>query len=224
MRKITNREEANQYYKQINEVIDEYIKDWKIRPTEVYHYFKRNMNSFLEEIGLSDVIGIHKVVEDVLTHKRNIELDAVLTFESFNSLDKLEYEKVLGDFFQVGLGHIDIVDSNNNIFRVKDFGESKFVACYSKSDILDITEEVVNELMEITVSRMVSIPTEEMSVKFFIEDIVDKDKLRNKLMSEVKTDIFKLLEYRIKKNESIPLSSKIIKREDLGNYLVFYFC
>lgn len=224
MRNITNREEANFFYKKINEVIDEYIKNWKIKPTEIYHYFNRNMDSFLEEIGLSDVNGIKKVVNDVLSHKKNMELDSVLTFESFNlktSESTLEYEKILGDYYNVGLGHIDLVEPEINLFRVKDFGKSKFVSCFNKADIELLTKEILENLLNSTNTKSISLGVEETSVKFWLSEVLDIEKFKNIIDLQVKDNLFFIIGSKIKSNPNVPSNLSDIKNFEFKDSFIF---
>jgi hypothetical protein len=149
MKKITNREELNQYYKRVNELVDEYITGHNIRPSEVYHYFQRNLQSFLERTGLSDVDGIKKVVNDVLEHRRHMELDKVMKFESFNRLNEsvlsignatVEHEKVLADYYNTSIGHIDLVDGDIHLYKINDFGKKVLSIIFSDSELQKVKE------------------------------------------------------------------------------------
>jgi hypothetical protein len=48
MRKITNTQEVNTYYKIINESLWDYIEKWNIKPTELKRYFsdKKKIEKF----------------------------------------------------------------------------------------------------------------------------------------------------------------------------------
>ena len=39
---INNREDANKYYQIMNELVDEYIDKWKIRPAKLKKYLSHN--------------------------------------------------------------------------------------------------------------------------------------------------------------------------------------
>jgi hypothetical protein len=224
MRRITNREEANSYYKKINEIIDEYINNWKIKPTEVYHYFNRNMNSFIDEIGMSDVIGIQKVVEDIISHKKNIELDSVMTYENFNLSSistELEKEKVIGDFFNVGLGHIEILDRENNIFRVKDFGKNIFVGCLSQEDVNKLKELLVNEIVESTKTKPVSLSIEGSSVKFWLSEIIDAEELRIRSLKQVDELIWQILKSKMLSSTMISTKYQNCSLEKFQGHYIF---
>jgi len=43
---INNREDANKYYQIINELVDEYIDKWKIRPKNLKKYLRPGSDRF----------------------------------------------------------------------------------------------------------------------------------------------------------------------------------
>ena len=91
---INNREDANKYYQQVNELIDEYIDKWKIKPSSLGRYLKPGSDRFNKLLGrnnLKEVNGIDRVLSDVIEDRVNMERDAVLTFENFKFLICLRY-------------------------------------------------------------------------------------------------------------------------------------
>ena len=85
MRKINNRQELNHYYDLIHTNLDKYFTEYKVVPEDFVRYVKSNLEDIKEELGVSDVSGIDKVILDVVSHYRNSELDGILKFESFRS-------------------------------------------------------------------------------------------------------------------------------------------
>lgn len=83
MKKISDRNELNQYYSLVNAKMDEYFTKYKIRPNEFLSYLKNNLDEVKEEFGVSDVIGIEKVIMDVCRHYLHSQEDNILKFESF---------------------------------------------------------------------------------------------------------------------------------------------
>lgn len=83
MTNISNRDEANFYYNKINDIIDGYIVNYKIRPSEINNYIKNNLKEFISDIGLSNINRIENIIIDVVDHRLNTQKDGIMTFESF---------------------------------------------------------------------------------------------------------------------------------------------
>jgi hypothetical protein len=154
MKKITDREELTQYYGKINQYIDEYIKSHKVTPTEIYRYISKNMNRFLEKYQIGDIENIDRIVKDVLEHRKNMERDKVYKFEQFNvdlnesyisvEPSSIEHEKILADYFNTSVGHVNTLDKKNHLFEVKSFDEYFKVICFSENEISKIKSEVLD--------------------------------------------------------------------------------
>lgn len=171
---INNREDANKYYQQINELIDDYMDKWKIRPSNLKRYLQpgsERFTKFLHRNNLKEVNGIDRVLSDIIEDRVNMEEDGVLTFESFKlfesndfkvsnlkqclykGIDKadLNMEKVLADVFDTNLGSIDVVDSDKHIFNVDNLN----VIVYSKEDLEVIKNNIIDHLYEELKSKKV---------------------------------------------------------------------
>ena len=171
---INNREDANKYYQQINELIDDYMDKWKIRPSNLKRYLQpgsERFTKFLHRNNLKEVNGIDRVLSDIIEDRVNMEEDGVLTFESFKlfesndfkvsnlkqclykGIDKadLNMEKVLADVFDTNLGSIDVVDSDKHIFNVDNLN----VIVYSKEDLEIIKNNIIDYLYEELKSKKV---------------------------------------------------------------------
>ena len=221
MKKINNREEANQYYKKVNELVDEYITKWKVRPSEIFHYFKRNMESFLERSGLSDVEGIKRVVDDVLDHRRHMELDKVMKFESFNRLNEgvinignstVEHEKVLADFYNTSLGHIDLVDGDIHLYKVNDFGKKITAIIFSDNELVKIRENVVNQLIEETKNKVLSINEIDginmgFSIRLWVNDIFSEESLRKSIDDKINNEnLLLIIKNIVQQKQDLPIT------------------
>ena len=221
MKKITNREEANQYYKKVNELVDEYITKWKVRPSEIFHYFKRNMESFLESSGLSDVEGIKRVVDDVLEHRKHMELDKVMKFESFNKLNEgvinignatVEHEKVLADFYNTSLGHIDIIDDDIHLYKVNDFGKKVTAVIFSDGELKKIRENIISQLVEETKKRVLSVSEVDgiemgFSIRLWISDIFSEDSFRKSIEEKINNEhLLLIIKNIVQRNQDLPVS------------------
>jgi hypothetical protein len=167
---ITNREEANKYYKLINELVDEYIDKWKIRPSRLKKYLKpgsKRFEKFLIKHNLSEVKGVERVLKDIIEDRSSMESDGVITFESFFLFESSEYkissmkeclykgiekadlkmEKILANYFDTNLGSIDVKDSDKHIFRIEDWKDSSHdVIIYSDENLEVIKENIFEHL------------------------------------------------------------------------------
>jgi hypothetical protein len=176
---INNREDANRYYQQINDLIDDYIDKWKIKPSNLGRYLKPNSDRFNKLLGrnnLKEVNGIDRILSDVIEDRVNMERDAVLTFENFKFFESDEFklsnlkqclykgiekadenmEKVLADVFYTNLGSIDVIDSSKHLFKINDWnGEDINVLIYSKEDLEIIKNNMIDYLFEELKSKKV---------------------------------------------------------------------
>ena len=72
---INNREDANKYYQQINELIDDYMDKWKIRPSNLKRYLQpgsERFNRFLKRNNFKEVNGIDRILSDVIEDRVNM--------------------------------------------------------------------------------------------------------------------------------------------------------
>jgi hypothetical protein len=166
---IKTREDANKYYHLVNELVDEYIDKWKIKPSNLGKYLSpgsSRFQKFLQRNKLSEVSGTDVILKDVIQDRVNMEKDGVLTFESFKffesdefkllslsdcltkGMDKadIELEKVLADHFDTNLGHIDIKNPESHLFVIDEGWESGKleVVIYSESDVELIGENILD--------------------------------------------------------------------------------
>ena len=206
MRKISNTEENNQYYKLINEYIDEYITNHKINPRNLKIYFKNSskLESFLKRYKLDDVEGIKRVVEDVIDDWNHIQSDGVMKFEKFNLVNEdlgkikiessnIEYEKVLADLYHTSVGHVNKENESEHKYNVKDFGKEINVIIYSKKDLVDFKKSLLPILLEESKASSIDLHKVNIGLKsgkeiktslsFSVDNIVDNDKLENYLSS-----------------------------------------
>ena len=197
---INNREDANKYYQQINELIDDYMDEWKVRPSSLKRYLQpgsERFNKFLHRNNLKDVNGIEQVLSDVINDRVNMVKDGVLTFENFKVFESDEFkvsnlrqclykgiekadlnmEKVLADVFDTNLGSIDVVDSGKHIFKVNDWnGKDINVLIYSKEDLELIKGNMLDSLFEELSLNELSISA---NIKIYLRDIIDYGKSRD---------------------------------------------
>jgi hypothetical protein len=209
-----NREELNNYYKKINELIDDYIDKWKIRPSQLKRYLKpgsKNFSKFLERNGLNEVKNIERILTDVLEDRHNEEIDGIITFESFKLFESVEYkysslkeclyrgisksdismEKTIADLFDTNLGSIDIIDSEKRTFSVNDWqGENLRVVIYSQEDLEIIAENMSDFIFDEISNQRTNTSA---GISFLIGNFIDEISTRNKINEEVNTNIIGLV-------------------------------
>ncbi len=164
---IKNSDDANKYYQLINQYIDEYVENWKIKPNNLKNYLlgnKSNLLKFLERRGLNDVNNINIVLSDVIQDRVSMYNDSVMTFESFKLLESdefkildlrsnifkgiqkatIEHEKILADFFDASLSEIDVVNSDQHLFS---FAENN-VYVFSKDEITILKTNILEHIYQ----------------------------------------------------------------------------
>ena len=176
---INNREDANKYYQQVNELIDDYMDKWKVRPSSLKRYLpngSERFNKILHRNNLKDVNGIEQVLSDVINDRVNMETDGVLTFENFKVFESDEFkvsnlrqclykgiekadlnmEKVLADVFDTNLSSIVVINSYKHLFKINDWnGKDINVIIYSKEDLELIKSNLVDCLYDELTSKKV---------------------------------------------------------------------
>jgi hypothetical protein len=202
MKKISNREEANKYYKLVNNAINDFMGETKARPSEVHKYLTKNGVKFLKKLELSDVEGIDSVLNDVLLHRRHMEDDKVITFESFSKLNEssinvgspsVEHEKILADVFNTSLGHIDVLDPQLHLFKISDFGKDVYAVIFNESEISKIKEDLIIKIKDEVTSKVINVSDVDgvsiSPIKFWLSDILDETKLSESVNSKISSDL-----------------------------------
>jgi hypothetical protein len=223
---INNRDDANKYYNTINGLIDNYIKSHKIKPSELYKYIKRNIDSFINQNKLSDIKGIKRIINDVLEHKRNMELDNILKFEKFKLLKEnvieigdatIEHEKVLSDYYKTSIGHVDLIDSDVHLYSINDFGKKVKSIIYSDIELDIIKSNIIDsfvlecEKKKLLFNKLDGITTG-IDINFYLTEIFDKEKFKDKISDSLTNDnIITLIGNIIKKDSDNKLNTDNIK-------------
>ena len=237
---INNREDANKYYQKINELIDDYMDKWKIRPSNLKRYLQpgsERFNKFLLRNDLKEVNGIDRVLSDVIDDRVNMETDGVLTFESFKFFESDEFkvsnlkgslykgveksdlnmEKVLADVFDTNLGSIDVVDSDKHFFKVNDWnGKNINVLIYSLEELKVIEGNIFDYLYNELCKKDIEL-TSNIHVK--LSDLVKRDIFEDKMYG-----IFKINEDGNTPDFLIKLISDITNmsyQKSFNNYFIW---
>lgn len=195
---VNSRENANKYYKLVNDIVDDYINKWKIRPKNLKAYFKEGtskFDNFLLRNGLDKIEGIKQVIKDVINDRVYMEEDGVLTFESFNYFESIEFknidildcftkgidkvnldtEKFIADEFDTSLGHIDIVDADKHIFSINNWDKHNVnILIYNEDDFRIILHNLEGYFIEKFNSKILNIH----GTKVQFGDIIDSNKFK----------------------------------------------
>jgi len=232
---MNNPEELNRYYKLVNEYIDKYIDDWKIHPKKLDKYFKNNSRlvSFLERSGLTGIKMIEKVIDDVISDRKDMANDGVLTFEGFSVLESSEYrvqkiqeclykgidkvtvehEKVLADHYDKSLSYINVKDSDKHKFIID--GDKYDTKCivYLKAEL----EIVKANLIEYSFTKLINetVKVSDIGVELDVSEFVDEDKF-NYYMDK------KLTIEKVSKSMCSILSAKSSKITKGGSLIIEY--
>jgi hypothetical protein len=211
---ITNSEEANKYYQIINQYIDEYTDTHKIKPINLGKYLKNNQRliQFVERKGLKDVKNINRVINDVIDDRISMEKDIVKTFENFKFLESNEFkilnlrqclykgiekstihhEKILADYFDVSLSHIDIIDSDKHIFKIDHYS---FIDCviYTENEVEIIRENMKEYCFEQVFNKSVQLEGLSIDINVNIKDFIDTEKFETHINEVLTTEKVKTI-------------------------------
>jgi hypothetical protein len=231
---INSREDANRYYQIINELVDDYIDKWKIRPSNLKRYLKpgsERFNKFLERNKLNDVKGADRVLRDIIEDRDSMESDGVITFESFKLFESNEFkfeslkqclykgiekadlnmEKVLADYFDTSLGQIDVVDASKHMFKLSNWkSDEDEVIIYSKEEIEIIKNNMIDYLFTELTKKKVEIVE---GIEIDLSDL-----LKANMFDEQMSQIFE------RNNFLIDTISKVLSYKfngESGNYLIW---
>ena len=245
MRKISNTEESNQYYKLVNDYIDEYIKEWKIKPSKLKQYFSNStkMGSFLRKYKLDDVENIKRVVQDVIDDHLHIEKDGIVTFEKFNLYEGLgkiniepinvNYERALADLYDTSVGHVEITDEKEHKYKVVDFGKEVHVIVYSEKDILEFKKSLIPILIEDAKKNQIELFKADLGlesgkkikvdINFNVENVIDSDGKLQSLIEKLltKEKLVKTIFHFINDYDVLSKGNHYVYKEEYKSYHVW---
>lgn len=230
---INNREDANKYYQTINNLIDDYIDKWKVRPSNLKRYLQpgsERFNKFLERNGLKDIKGSDRILKDIIEDRDSMERDGVITFENFKFFESEEYkissmkqclykgiersttshEKVIADHFDTSLGHVDVVDTDKHIFKVDVWGKSIDVVIYSKEELDLITKNMIELLYNEIKTKKVELSS---NITVDLSNLISHDSFKR----EVEKNVFSV-------NKPVNLVSQCLGYEfksEFENYFIW---
>lgn len=225
---IKSTEDANKYYQLINQYVDEYVDKWKIKPTNLKKYLignKSRLVNFLEKKGLNDISNINRVLLDIVDDRIALDSDNILTFENFKFFESEEFkiidmkqclykgiekatinhEKILADYFDVSLSHINVSYPDKHEFKVED----NDVIIYLQEELNIIKENIKDFILNQTFNKTIKLDlgNSNLDLNVNIKDFMDHDKFKSKIdeiltIEHVKTIISGILDCTIKDNEN----------------------
>ena len=242
---ISNKEDANKYYDIINKYIDNYIDNWKIKPSKLYKYLKLDnpkFKSFLKRNGLSEISGIKRIILDVIEDRKHMELDGVMKFERFklnesfeNSKDSplnlwlispptIEHEKIISDAFNISLGHISNLNENIHLYEIDNFGKKSRIIIFSEDELNLIYKKIEDKAYNFITNKLITIDKIDKiilnhPIKFISKDIIDEKMFRNTYKDRMNKNTLLLTIVDLIQSEI--KSMPIIKHKTLKNYHIW---
>lgn len=102
-----NKENVNEYYKKVNDIIKKYLT-FGVHPENIKTYFKKGgkqVQNLIEKNNLADVENIERVVLDVVEDTYNMHSESIKTFEKFlHEIDKSFIPDILFKTHPLGSG------------------------------------------------------------------------------------------------------------------------
>jgi hypothetical protein len=204
MIKIDNTHDANKYYKLVNDFIDKYIVDWKIKPSRLASYLKNSekFEKFLDKNNLKEVWNINRIINDVIEDRTGLEHDGVLKFEKYSLLKEnlinlgtadISYEKVLADYYNIGLSHILLRDASLNMYLIQDFDTKKYALIYSDNDLTKNLENIrfiIQKKIILDYHEIDDLEGYSFNLDLRIGDVTDNRKLVAKLSEVIDENFF----------------------------------
>ena len=201
------KDNINDYYKRINELIDDYFK-WNVSAKKLSTYFKNEskLKSFISTNKLDNIKGIERVITDVIEDRSNIERDKkVKKFESFstaNSIDKDDISivmykpneilihdssntKILADFFDTSVDH---VIWSNDKYEVDTLTGEFECLIFNEEDMSELRENICDYIIDNIKSKDIVIGNS--GIRVSMDTILTPD-VRKVTMSSVSVKVIK---------------------------------
>ncbi len=213
---INNREDVNKYYQIINNLVDNYTEQHKIRPSNLKKYLKPGggkFNKFLERNKLNSIKGCDRILKDIIEDRNSMEKDGVLTFESYKIFESDDFkipsikeclykgidksttkmEKILADYFDTNLSDIDIEDSSKHKFKINEWENDDIsVIMYSEEDMDIIKENITDHLLDELKDKEIQLTSD---IKIKISEIMDKSSFETSMKLKLTDNLLiKLIE------------------------------
>ncbi len=145
----------NKDYSIVSNAIDIYLKKWKVSIDRLEKFLSnnKNMDMFLSNNDLLGIDRVEKIIKDVMLNKK---ISDVIKFESFSNIDEHK-SKVLSDYFNISISHVDCINENISKYKIDDFGDKKYCYIYSNNDLIANLGSIVDNLIETLNSKKLSL-------------------------------------------------------------------
>jgi hypothetical protein len=199
---MQSSKDLSNYYSIVNDLIDEYVNKWKIRPSKLRKYFRiggKNYIKFIKRNNLENIENIGKIVKDIIDDRYFMEKDGVLTFESFNiSYDEdiniftliervdIDYEKAIADYYDTNLGSINLIDTNKHIFEIENWDNNNFKVMIMSNEDIDILKNNISEIKYNNISSD-SIKLGNIDIKMY--DVLSEENFKKNLFDKLSIDV-----------------------------------
>lgn len=169
----------NKIYQNISKKIDIYLDEWNVNLNMLEKFLSnsKNLEKFKVSLNIMDINNIDDIIKNVLLNKK---AKNILKFESFSNND-IKY-KILSDYFNISISHIDCINELSSKFKISDFGDKKLCYIYSNNDFEEIKVEIINELSNSIIDKNININKD---IKIPLKNII----IHNNLKSEIDNKI-----------------------------------
>ena len=180
------------------------------------------------------MVGIDRVLSDVIDDREGMEIDGIMTFENFKILESEEFkisnirqclykginnagsdaEKVIADYYDTNLGSVEIDSPEAHVFSVSGWHNSTIRVIVYNNDELDVfNSNLIEYLYNEICSKEIELV---LGIKLVLSDFIKMDNFKDKFTEKMNLDNDK--EFSIKVIEKITGTEfKIIK----NNHYIF---
>lgn len=193
MDKKVNKDNIDSYYELVNDKIDYYF-DRSVSAKSLVNYFSKDygLNKFIKRENLEDVVGIKKVIRDVVDDRMALD-ENVKTFEQYSGENEDKFniyfditqdvEKVIADHYRVSLGHID---SNRNKIQLKGIKNEQEIFVFTSENIMKIYINIAENIAN-TFTNNLSFNYKPFDLNLEIDkNVFDMEKLTHSFYSSIR--------------------------------------
>lgn len=229
MEKKGDSKKLTQDFKKIKGLINKYTIDFKIKGYEIYKFLNKdkNLNNFIKDNNLENSNQTKQIIKDIIENKKNKEKDmnesSIIKFEKFTKkLNEsiipeefstgIEHKKILADYFNTSVGHVQSIDEKNHFFLIDSFDFKTKAVCFSDTEFETIKENIVEKIINQIYNSELNISTIDNTyipngINFRISDIFSQDINLENFISE--KQFYRIIAFILKYSENINLVRSI---------------
>ena len=203
--------ELNKNYSIVSNKIDTYLKKWNVSINRLEKFLsnKDNMDKFLSNNDLLSIDRVEKIIKDVMLNRK---VDGIIKFESFSNVDENK-SKILSDYFNISISHVDCINEATSKFKIDDFGDKKYCYVYSSDDIDVNLRVIIDEMIENLISKKLSLKN---GISIELDKVLDVVRLDEHLSNKIDNNY--VINYLIEKNN---ISMSEYKKTEYNGYILF---